>query len=254
MNFVVNNFSSTEIDFQKIMSDGVVISSSGTSGAAKQYFQSPNKIKMANEVAVDCQKISKSSKIYTCCKPTHAGGLLAQTIPAISIGASVDIENFNAYSFVKKIKNYTHSHITPLHARAIMMTKGFNNLDLSSIWITCGADPVTWDIVTAFVAKGANFLANWGMSEIGPIAINTLFDSIEKVDYYKSMCPTNATILGDVAACNFKIVNNELWVNGEISIYDDWYATQDKVTEKNGILFYLGRTNKEVDLWNPLKG
>jgi hypothetical protein len=135
-----------------------------------------------------------------------------------------------------------------------MMTRGFHNLDLTGVRLTCGADPVTWDIVESFVTKGAKFLANWGMSEIGPIAINTLFDSMEKVHYYKSLCPSNATILGDVAACDFKIVNDELCVKGDISIYNDWHATKDKVISVQGILFYQGRTNKEVDLWNPVKG
>jgi hypothetical protein len=77
---------------------------------------------------------------------------------------------------------------------------------------------------------------------------------MEKVHYYKSLCPGNATILGDVAACDFKIVNDELCVKGDISIYNDWYATKDKVISVQGILFYQGRTNKEVDLWNPVKG
>jgi hypothetical protein len=97
-------------------------------------------------------------------------------------------------------------------------------------------------------------LVNWGMSEIGPIAINTMFNSIEKVKSYKKICPPNSTLLGDIAYCNYKIVNNELLVKGSISIYNDWYATQDKVTVQDGILFYQGRTNKEIDIWEPKKG
>jgi acyl-CoA synthetase (AMP-forming)/AMP-acid ligase II len=242
-----------QLDYQEILTNGIVIHSSGTTNQPKSYFQAPAKIKTANEVARLRQNITETSKIYTCCKLTHAGGLLAQTLPALEIGAEVDVENFNAYAFVNKITNYTHTHITPLHAKAIMMTKGFHTLDLTGVWVTCGADPVTWNIIESFVNKGAKFLANWGMSEVGPIAINTLFDSIEKVMYYKSLCPTNATILGDVASCDIKLVNNELFVNGNISIYDDWYATKDKVVIIQDVLFYQGRTNKEIDLWNPIK-
>lgn len=241
-------------DYKEILSNGITIHSSGTTNQPTPYFQSPEKIKIANEIARLRQQISKSSKIYTCCKLTHAGGLLAQTLPALEIGAQVDIEDFNAYQFVKKIKNYTHTHITPLHAKAIMMTKQFHHLDLTGIWVTCGADPVTWHIIESFVNKGAKFLTNWGMSEVGPIAISTLFDSIEKTLYYKSLCPADATILGDVASCEVKLVDNELFVRGKISIYDDWYATKDKVVSKQAVLFYQGRTNKEIDLWNPIKG
>lgn len=243
-----------QFDYQQMLSNGTTIYSSGTTDQPIAYFQPPDKIKIANEIARFRQQISKSSKIYTCCKLTHAGGLLAQTLPALEIGATVDIEDFNAYEFVKKIKNYTHTHITPLHAKAIMMTKGFHNLDLTGLWVTCGADPVTWNIIEAFVSKGAKFMANWGMSEVGPIAISTLFDSLEKVMYYKSLCPPDATILGDVASCEVKLVNNELFVKGKISIYDDWYATKDKVMTTQAVFFYQGRTNKDIDLWHPVKG
>jgi acyl-CoA synthetase (AMP-forming)/AMP-acid ligase II len=242
------------MDYKKILAEGITISSSGTSGSPKQFFQPPEKIKMANRVAREVQKISTSSLIYTCCKVTHAGGLFAQTLPALEIGSKVDIVQFNAYSFIRDIRKYTHTHITPLHAKAIMLTKGFEDLDLHNIWITCGADPVTWDIIEAFVERGATMLVNWGMSEIGPIAINTMFNSIEKVKSYKKICPPNATLLGDIAYCNYRIVNNELLVKGSISIYNDWYATQDKVTVQDGILFYQGRTNKEIDIWTPKKG
>lgn len=242
------------IDFTQIIKDGITISSSGTSGEPKSFYQSPAKLKAANKVAREAQHITTASKIYTCCKTTHAGGLLAQTLPAFEIGAEVNIVQFNAYNFVRNIRNYTHSHITPLHARAIMLTKGFQTLDLTGIWITCGADPVQWNIIEAFVDRGATFLVNWGMSEVGPIAINTRFDTMEKVLAYKAICPSDATILGDVGYCNFKIDQGELCVAGEICVYEGWYATKDRVSIKDGILFYHGRTNKEVDLWQPKKG
>lgn len=242
------------VDHKYILENGISISSSGTSGQSIQYYQSPKKIQAANAVAINIQKIFKNSKIYTCCKITHAGGLLAQTVPALSVGADVDIENFSPYEFVKKISNYTHSHITPLHAKAIMLTKGFSDLRLDGIRITCGADPVTWDIIEVFVKKGAVFTVNWGMSEIGPIAINIEFDSIEKVNKVKNLAPSNSTVLGDTVCCQYKIINSELMVKGDICIYKDWYQTGDIVTEVEGILFYHGRKNIMIDINSPKKG
>lgn len=242
------------LDFQNILKNGLEISSSGTSGTPKVFFQTPEKLEAANKVAVASQRMSKESRVYTCCKTTHAGGLLAQTLPALSIGAEVDIETFNAYEFVKKIKNYTHTHITPLHAKAIMLTKGFQTLDLSGIWITCGADPVTWDIIEAFVERGATFMTNWGMSEIGPIAINTVFNNITQVKAIKNISPDHATLMGNVFWCDWKIVNNELIVRGDISIFNGWYPTKDCVVMYNDFMYYVGRTNKEIDLCIPRKG
>lgn len=239
------------LDFVKILQDGITIQSSGTSGNPKSFFQSPAKLYHANKIALEAQEITKSSRIYTCCKITHAGGLLAQTLPALSIGAQVDIVPFNAWEFVKVIKNYTHSHITPLHAKAIMLTKSFKDLDLTGVWITCGADPVTWDVIDAFVQKGATFMVNWGMSEVGPIAINKVFKDREETGQLKI---NNATILGDRFYCDWKIDNDELVIKSDICIYDDWYYTKDKVILQANMLYYTGRTNKEVDLCSPKKG
>jgi acyl-CoA synthetase (AMP-forming)/AMP-acid ligase II len=239
------------LDISKILQEGITIQSSGTSGLPKSFFQSPQKLKYANLVAIEAQELSIASVVYTCCKVTHAGGLLAQTLPALSIGAKVDIVQFNAWEFVRVIGNYTHTHITPLHAKAIMLTKGFKDLDLTGIWITCGADPVTWDVIDAFVSKGATFMVNWGMSEIGPVAINKVFKDKEETNYLKI---NDATILGDRFYCDWKIDNNELVVKSNICIYDDWYYTKDKVLLTNNVLYYTGRTNKEVDLCSPKKG
>jgi len=243
-----------QIDVNNIINNGITIHSSGTSGDPKPYFQSPDKIKNANIIALISQNINKLSRVYTCCKTTHAGGLLAQTLPALSVGAHVDIVDFNAYNFVRDINNYTHTHITPKHAKAIMLTKGFWSLDLSGLWITCGADPVTWDIIEAFVGQGATFMTNWGMSEVGPVAINNVFKDIETVKKLKQSAPENSTILGSNKYCDYKIVNGELYVSGDICIYDDWYATKDRVLIQNDIIYYTGRTNKDIDLWTPQKG
>ena len=95
----------------QILKNGIEIKSSGTTGPQKKIFQSPRKLKYANEISRECQKISSKSKIYTVCKMEHAGGLLAQTLPGYEVGAEILIEKFNAYNFCKKVKKFTHTHI-----------------------------------------------------------------------------------------------------------------------------------------------
>lgn len=232
-----------------ILSNGISIKSSGTTGAPKELFQSPDKLKAANAVAIESQKLTSNSKVYTVCKMEHAGGLLAQTLPAYSIGADVFIKDFNAYRWVKEIKNFTHTHLTPAHCRAIMGTKDFWALDLSDIWITCGSDPVTWDIIKAFHSRGCTFMANWGMTEIGPCAINSVFDKNTNIEEYENYAPNGTTILGNNFYCDWKVENGELFVKGDICIYDNWYATGDLVEQKfmrpqlnwNPILYYQSR-------------
>jgi len=222
------------------MYQDVHVMSSGTTGEPKLYYQPTVKILAASKVAINVLGLTPESKVYTCCRLTHAGGLLVTKIPCEIIRCENDIVKFSAYDFVKDIQKYTHSHITPDHARAIMGTKGFRNLNLTGITIMCGSDRVTWDIIEAFVGKGCRFITNWGMSEIGPVTINHTFDSMEEVYRVKEICPANMTVLGGNKYCEYR-VDKTLSVKGELCIYDDWYDTKDVVVEIDNILFYIGR-------------
>ena len=225
------------MNLRKIINEGCVIKTSGTTGTPKDIIQTPEKLKAADEIAIASQRLTSKSKVYTICKTTHAGGLLAQTLPAFRIGAEVSIETFNAFAFCREIKKYTHTHITPGHAQLIMRTKGFKDLDLTGIWVTCGSDPVEWNIIEAFVNRGATFMANWGMSEVGPCAINRVFRNIEDIESVKD----EQTILGTLEWCETKIIDSELYVRGDICVYDGWFATGDLVKRQNGVLYYTGR-------------
>ena len=225
------------MNLTKILNDGCTITTSGTTGTPKEIRQTPAKLRAADEIAVKCQEITPDSKIYTICKIDHAGGLLAQTLPAIRIGAEVTIEPFNAFRFCREIKKYTHTHITPGHARLIMRTKGFKDLDMTGVWVTCGSDPIDWDIIESFVERGATFMANWGMTEIGPCAINQVFRTIEDIQRVKD----KNTILGTNVYCETKVIDSELYVRGDICVYDDWFATGDLVERKGDVLYYLNR-------------
>ncbi len=223
----------------QILRNGVELKSSGTTGPQKRIYQSPKKLKCANKIARECQKISSKSKIYTICKMEHAGGLLAQTLPAFEVGAEIKIEKFNAFSFCEKIRNFTHTHITPDHGKAISLTKSFKGLDLNGIWVTCGSEPVEWDLIINFVKRGCKFMVNWGMTEIGPCAINTTFENTEKVLEYKKRS-IEGTLMGDNVYCDTKLEDETLHVKGDISVFENnWFNTKDKVKKNNNNEFYI---------------
>jgi len=160
---------------------GIGIVSSGTTGEPKLIWRSPDNLRACNEVAIHAQQLTSKSKILTVTKTDHAGGLLLQTLPAYTLGCKViDVEKFNPWTFIKKVKGYTHTFLTPEQMKAVMMTKGFRDCDLTGIRILGGSNPVSYDMIEAFVSKGALVQPNWGMSEIGPIAINIVFDNLEK--------------------------------------------------------------------------
>ena len=73
-----------EANWQAALVNGFELQSSGTTGEPKRIFQTPAKLQAANKAAVDAQNITAQSRVSTVCRMKHAGGLLAQTLPAWS--------------------------------------------------------------------------------------------------------------------------------------------------------------------------
>lgn len=221
-----------EPNFNLILKEGCIISSSGTTGTPKKIYRDPNNLKACNEVAIEAQKITKDSSIYTCTRMTHAGGLLLQTLPAYTLGCDITIEKFNAYTFLKRFKRHTHTFIAPAMCEAVIKTKDFKTQDLTGKFVAMGSDPIPAHHIQAFIDRGATVLANWGMSEIGPCVINKLYKLGDTVD---------DNILGNTFWTEYKVKDNELYVKGPMCIYDDWLPTGDLVQQQGADLYYVRR-------------
>ena len=231
-----------ENNWPAALGNGFELQSSGTTGEPKRIFQTPAKLLAANKAAIAAQNITAQSLILTVCRMAHAGGLLAQTLPAWSVHAHVEIKPFNAFTFWRDIKGYTHTHLTPMHCKLLMQTKNFSTLGLAGVFVACGSDNVTFEIIEAFVERGAVFMCNWGMTEIGPVTINTVFDTLDKVKQYREQALADGTLLGDRYFCEYKIIDDELWVRGDVCIYKDWFNTHDLVAlNEQGAMYHLGR-------------
>lgn len=220
------------IDFNIILKEGCVISSSGTTGVPKQIYRSPENLRACIDVALKGQKINLKSSILTVTRMTHAGGLLLQTLPAYTLGCDISIEKFNAYTFLKRFKRHTHTFLPPAMCEALINTKGFKTADLSGKYVAMGSDPIPAKHIQAFIDKGATVFTNWGMSEIGPWTIN-------KTYYPGDTAEDN--ILGDTFWCDYKIEKDQLYVKGPLCVYEDWFATKDVVKEQNGVLYCVDR-------------
>jgi acyl-CoA synthetase (AMP-forming)/AMP-acid ligase II len=229
-------------NWEHILSHGFELQSSATTGPAKRIFQPPEKLAAANRVAVDAQGLTPLSRVLTLCRMSHAGGALAQTLPAWSIGAHVEIRPFNAYSFWQDIQGFTHTHLTPAHCAMLMNTHGFASSDFDGLFVACGSDRVSFDIIEAFVAHNAVFMCNWGMTEIGPICINTVFNEPGQVRDYKRAAIEGGTLMGDCYFCDYKILAGELVVRGDTCVYPGWYNSGDRVIMNDkGALYFMGR-------------
>lgn len=219
---------------QQILTDGCTVSSSGTTGTPKQIFRTPENLKACNEIAINAQRLTSKSKVYTCTRMTHAGGLLLQTLPAYTLGCDIHTTSFSAFKFITEFENYTHTFLPPQMCEAVMKTKNFATCDLTGKIVCMGSDVIPANHITAFVEKGATVIANWGMSEVGPNAISKTF--FEEV-------PTEDGIIGDTFYCDTKIdENGQLYIKGDISVYgDNWFATADVVKVNNNNYYYVKR-------------
>ena len=224
------------IDVKKILDEGIALKTSGSTGIAKTIFQNPNKIRAGNFIAREVQKINTKSKILTVCSLEHAGGLLAQTLPGLEVGAHVEIVPFNAFSWAEQVAMFTHTHLTPQHIELLRKTKSWGRLDLSNLRITCGSDVVTPIMIQESLEQGAIFTVNWGMTEVGPCAINRTFYPGDQIPCYQ-----NYFFIGSEIHCEYKLIDNCLIVKGDICVYDDWFDTGDVVVRKNGNFFFQCR-------------
>ena len=68
-----------------------------------------------------------------------------------------------------------------------------------------------------------------------------IFDSLEKLKEVKSSS-IGDFIMGDTFYCDWKIIDDELYVKGSTCIYNDWFATKDLIKLDNfNRMYYDGR-------------
>lgn len=231
-----------------LLNTGVTIYSSGTTGTPKSIFRTPENLALCAEVALKAQLIDRYSSVYTVTKMSHAGGLLAQSLPALTVGAQLKIDTFKPYQFLTEFKKHTHTFLPPLFMETLMKVKAFQDFDFGKRRILTGSSPVSWDILKAFIDRNAILQPNWGMSEIGPLTICSTLFSLADLDRLQRGAPANASLLGDTFYTDYKVLENQLYVKSPMCVYGDWFATGDMVRVKDGVMYYFGRQSGEKHL------
>jgi len=85
-------------------------------------------------------------------------------------------------------------------------------------------------------------MTNWGMTEVGPIAINHVFKDSDEVDTVIDWDDSNGdTLLGTNIHCDIDIIDGELLVRGDICVHPLWINTGDLVEMREGKLIFKGR-------------
>lgn len=237
---ILPKFHREEVDIPSELPDefGIILYSSGSTGVRKQIFM-PERMIVANaENAIRCQRIIPADKILTVCSLNHTGGISAQSLPGLLVGAHVIVTPFNVFNFFKiiQIEKITLTHLVPIMIEGLEKVK--NKYDLSSLrLVVAGSDCVYKKHVEFWISRGVNFMSNYGLTEAGPIIINKEYTKDTDLSIFDQGVP-----LGTVAWCDTKIENGELLLKGDcISNNQDWFKTGDCVYQIDQWYMYQGR-------------
>lgn len=219
--------------------DGRVTFSTGSTGTPKKIWHSADKLNLSSEVYRRSHDLTITSSILNFLPLTHIGGL-ALTLAGHYVGCEVVQTKFTPYSFLNQLREHSHTMVTDTTITVLRKTKQFQDYSFENKFIHNGTEPHSVDNVIALVERGATVLCNWGMTECGPLCINTTFKPYD-VDHVKEMFAPGA-LLGDNFEVEWKIDDGELVIRSDMSIYKDWYYTGDIVKYENDALYYIRRT------------
>lgn len=237
---ILPKFQKNNIEIENLIADqfNLYLFSSGTSsGNRKNIRLSESMILENSRIAQLCQRITKNDTILTVCSLNHTGGLNAQTIPGLLIGARVIIKKFNAFTFLKDLTtdNISLTHLIPIMNTALLNTKN-KTIPKNLRLVVSGSDCVSKLHAKFWLDKNINFMINYGMTEAGPMVINHEFQTTEELDIFDVGVP-----LGTSCWCNYTIVNNELFLSGNLIYTPEQLATGDCVSTHGSWFIYHGR-------------
>lgn len=213
---------------------GLYLYTSGsTSGVRKPIFLSESMLLQNANNAISCQNITNNDVIFTVCSMHHTGGINVQLLPSLLIGCTNIVEDFNAFTFNRRLEE-TKATVTHLVPRMLnqLRTVSKNNLRL----VAAGSDCITKEHISKWLDVGVDFMVNYGLTEAGPVIINHTFKDLSELEIFDNGVP-----LGDNISCEYKIDDNELFLNGREVTIDGWLQTGDCMYIKDNWFFYRGR-------------
>jgi acyl-coenzyme A synthetase/AMP-(fatty) acid ligase len=215
----------------------MILFSSGSTGVRKQIYIPEEMILKNAANAVLCQNLSGNDKILTVCSLNHTGGINAQTIAGLTVGAHIIVRDFNPFNFFKILEGekITVTHLIPVMIDSLIKVNNAKRVKSLKV-VMAGSDCVYKHHVEFWNRLDVDFILNYGLTEAGPIIVNHRFTKNLDLDIFDVGVP-----LGTKVWCEHKIQDGELMLKGSEVNVSDWLSTGDCVETYNNWILYRGR-------------
>jgi fatty-acyl-CoA synthase len=153
----------------------LLVYTSGTTGRPKGALHAQATLAANARLGVDAHDMTASDRILTFLPMFHVGGLNNQTLPALSVGATVVVQpRFSPDAALAAIADErpTITLLVPAVMKALIEHPGWAAADLSSLrFAMAGSSVVPVELIRAFHRRGVPVGQIYGSTETGPVSI-----------------------------------------------------------------------------------
>lgn len=155
--------------------DLLLVYTSGSTGAPKGAMHTRRGMQANVLAAVAAQGLDAGTRVLAVLPLFHVGGLCIQTLPALAVGAKVQLHpRFDVDAWFDSVKAWrpTTTLLVPAVMRALIEHPRWAQADLSSLsFVNSGSQIVPRHLIDAFHARGVPVAQVYGATETGPVSI-----------------------------------------------------------------------------------
>ena len=235
--------------------DLLLVYTSGTTGQPKGAMHTRVGLQANALAAIAAQGLDAKARVLSVLPLFHVGGLCIQTLPALAVGARVNLQaRFEPKAWFDAVEGWrpTTTLLVPAVMKSLIEHPRWAAADLSSLaFVNSGSQIVPRGLIEVFHARGIPVAQVYGATETGPVSI--------------VLKPGEAMSHGGLAGKPALGVRVQLAADGEVLLKapslmrgyhrettpafdeDGWFHTGDlAVRHENGMFEIVGRSKELI--------